>query len=435
MNTPEMLNTPGFYYSIANFLSALIIIFTNEHRMEKWKLFLASVLELGLLTLFMNWTHGADGLLFVSSMAVIIGSLLLYIYFCCHFTWREAGFYCVKAFINGEFASSFCWQVYYYFYDDMKAHARYWQVGELIGVYLIIFTLLYWIEKKLHKDLDEIHITRRELLVVTVTAAAVLVVSNLSYVNQNGLFSGRLIMDIFIIRTLVDLSGMAVLYAYHIQVKEIQLRFERNTLQNIMNMQYQNYQLSKESIDIVNQKYHDLKHQIALLKSQADSGKSIRYLEQMEQEIKIYETQNKTGCPILDAVLTNKAVLCQNLGVELKFIVDGQLLSFMEDMDISALFGNMLDNAIESVQKQPQPEKRLVWLYVTKEKQFLRIRTENYCEETLQFRNGMPITTKSNQHLHGYGMKSIRTIVEKYGGSVIASQKNNWFELKILMPL
>ena len=65
-------------------------------------------------------------------------------------------------------------------------------------------------------------------------------------------------MDVFIIRTLADLSGMAVLYAYHIQVKEIQMRFEKDTLRNIMDMQYKNYKLSKESIDIVNQKYHDL---------------------------------------------------------------------------------------------------------------------------------------------------------------------------------
>ena len=80
-------------------------------------------------------------------------------------------------------------------------------------------------------------------------------------------------------------------------------------------------------------------------------------------------------------------------------------------------------------------EKRLIGLYVTREKQFLRIRTENYCEEKLEFRNGLPVTTKADKHLHGYGMKSIRTIVEKYGGSAVASQKNNWFELKILIPV
>ena len=248
------------------------------------------------------------------------------------------------------------------------------------------------------------------------------------------MFSGSFVMDIFIIRTFVDLSGIAVLYAYHTQVKEVQMRFEKDALRNIMEMQYKNYQLSKENIDMVNQKYHDLKHQINLLKTQAYVGKSTSYLEKMEREIKVYETQNKTGNQILDAVLTNKAMTCQNKEIELKFIVDGEALSFMEDMDVSALFGNMLDNAIECAEKQQEKEKRLIWLYVTREKQFVRIRTENYCDEKIQFKNGMPVTTKKDKRLHGYGMKSIKSTVEKYNGSVVAAQENNWFELKILLP-
>ena len=137
-------------------------------------------------------------------------------------------------------------------------------------VYLGLFGLLFLIECYLKKDIEELNVTRRELLVVVIVAAAVFGMSNLSYLDQNGLFSGRFAMDIFIIRTLVDLSGMAVLYAYHIQVKEMQLRLEKDALRNIMEMQYKNYQLSRESIDVVNQKYHDLKHQINLLRSQAE---------------------------------------------------------------------------------------------------------------------------------------------------------------------
>ena len=435
MSTQDLMNTPGYYYAIAYTLSVLVIIYTQEHRVGKWKILISNIVQFVLLMLFMQWTHGVSRTLFIPAMAVIITVLLLHIYYCCRFSWREAGFYLVKAFINGEFAASFCWQFYYYICEKMNTHIPTWQIANLVVVYAAIFAVLYLMEKSLQKDMDELHITKRELMVVVVIAAAVFAVSNLSFLDQKGLFSGRLVMDIFIIRTLVDLSGMAVLYAYHIQVKEVQLRFEKNTLHNIMDMQYQNYQLSKESMDMVNQKYHDLKHQITLLKAEADSGKSIRYLEKMENEIKVYETQNKTGNQVLDAVLTNKALLCQNEGIELKFMIDGAQLVFMKDMDISALFGNMLDNAIESVRKQENQEKRLIGLYVSQEKQFLRIRTENYCDEKLEFRNGLPITTKEDKHLHGYGMKSIRTIVEKYGGSAMASQKNNWFELKILIPV
>lgn len=91
------------------------------------------------------------------------------------------------------------------------------KMGELILAYAVTFTILtVLIELNLKKDLEEIHITRRELLVVIIIAASVFAMSNLSYLDQDGLFSGSFVTDIFIIRTLVDLSGIAVLYAYHI---------------------------------------------------------------------------------------------------------------------------------------------------------------------------------------------------------------------------
>ena len=434
MNTAEVLNTPGYYYAIAYALSVFVITCTNERKIGRWKLAAVSCAQFSLLLFFMTVTDGVRQELFVPSMLLIVLLLLGYIYICNDFSLREAGFYFVKAFINGEFAASLCWQIYYYLRYVRGIQGELLKWVELILVYAVIFTILALMELNLKKDLEELHITRRELLVVIIIAASVFAMSNLSYLDQNGLFSGTFVMDIFIIRTLVDLSGIAVLYAYHVQVKEIQIRFEKDTLHNIMEMQYKNYQLSKENIDMVNQKYHDLKHQINLLKTQAYVGKSTSYLEKMEREIRVYETQNKTGNQILDAVLTNKAMICQNKEIELKFIVDGGALSFMEDMDVSALFGNMLDNAIESAEKQQEKQKRLIWLYVTKEKQFVRIRTENYCDEKIRFKNGMPVTTKKDRRLHGYGMKSIKSTVEKYHGSVVAAQENNWFELKILLP-
>ena len=434
MNTVEVLNTPGYYYAIAYALSVFVIAGTNERKIGRWKLAVVSCVQFAFLLFFMIATDGVRQELFLPSMMLIVGLLLGYIYICNDFSIREAGFYCVKAFINGEFAASLCWQIYYYLTYARGMQGEVYRWGELILVYAVVFTIITLIERNLKKDLEELHITRRELLVVIIIAASVFAMSNLSYLDQDGLFSGSFVMDIFIIRTLVDLSGIAVLYAYHVQVKEIQIRFEKDALHNIMEMQYKNYQLSKENIDMVNQKYHDLKHQINLLKTQAYVGKSTSYLEQMEREIRVYETQNKTGNQILDAVLTNKAMICQNKEIELKFIVDGEALSFMEDMDVSALFGNMLDNAIESAEKQQEKQKRLIWLYVTREKKFVRIRTENYCDKKIQFKNGMPVTTKKDKRLHGYGMKSIRSTVEKYHGSVVAAQENNWFELKILLP-
>ena len=107
----------------------------------------------------------------------------------------------------------------------------------------------------------------------------------------------------------------------------------------------------------------------------------------------------------------------------------------MHPMDISALFGNALDNAIESVCKIADPDKRLIHVSVARQKNFLRIRIENCFEGDIQFENGMPVTKKQGQGIHGYGTKSIRKIAERYNGSMTIDTKDHWFELRVLIPL
>ena len=436
MTSLATANTPGYFYAVAYWGAAFLMILFNKKHLTKGQLWFAHILSFLCLVSFMKFTDGVATPLFMPCMLVTITMRIIYLYCCCEFSLAGAGYYCAQAFITGEFIASFGWQIYYYLVVRFDVGTSIMtQIGYLILVYATLFVILYWMERKISGKIEELRITRRELLTVIIIAAAVFLISNMSYVSQHSLFSSQFTSEIFIIRTMVDLAGMAVLYAYHIQVRDLQMKFELVAMQSLLNMQYKNYQLTQESIDIVNQKYHDMKHQIALLKREATSTRATESLNQLEKEIKIYEAQNKTGNKVLDAVLTSKTLYCQNQGIGLTSVADGTALSFMSDMDISALFGNMLDNAIESVEKLDEREKRLIHLKVAKQKNFLRIHIENYCEKQLTFRNGLPVTTKNDHQFHGYGLKSIQSTAKKYGGSVLATMENNWFELSVLIPI
>lgn len=436
MKGAEILNTPGYYYAFSYWLSAFVIICIYHDKPRQKKHLAGDGATFVVLQAFMYLTDGVAKYLFIPSMLLIISVVLFYVRMNCDFSLKETGYYGATVLINAEFGASLCWQVYYNFASDIpKAYQAFWRIGELIFVYGLVYTAIYFMERRLRKDIEELRITCRELLSVFVIVLMVYSVSNMSYVDPKWLFSSAMSRDIFIIRTLTDLCGLCLLYAYHIQVRAMQMRFEMDTLQNIMEMQYKSYQMSQDNIDMVNQKYHDLKHQITLLKAETETKKSMEYLEQMELEIKSYEAQNKTGNKVLDAVLTVKSMACQSKGIELKCVVEGALLFFMDDMDVSALFGNMLDNAIESVEKLTDERMRLIRLYVVQEKQFLRICTENYCTEQIRFKKGMPVTTKKDKRLHGFGMKSIQSTVRKYDGSVMTALDSNWFEVKILIPI
>lgn len=436
MNTMDIINTPGYFYSLAYWLSGFLVVCTNRKRNRDWKLWIVNIgFFLGLVS-FMEYTDGIDVRFFMPCMVLDICMIFFYIYICCDFTKGNAGYYCARAFLTGEFIASLGWQLYYYGVNIRQvSYSRLSGILFLCIFYPLVFVLLFFLERRLQKGGSEVQINKRELITVVIITASAFTISNISYIYHNTPFSSRFNIEVFIIRTLVDLSGMAVLYAYHLQLKELQMKFEVDALQNILQMQYKNYQLSQESIDIVNQKYHDLKHQIILLKAEASTEKSLRYLEEIEQEIKVYEAQNKTGSKVLDAVLTSKTLYCQNNQITLTSVADGNAIAFMEDMDVSALFGNLLDNAIEGVEKLSDKEKKLIHLSVATHKNFLRIRVENYCEEKLKFKNGLPVTTKEDKRLHGFGLKSIQNTVKRYGGSVTAELCNNWFEIRILIPI
>ena len=115
-------------------------------------------------------------------------------------------------------------------------------------------------------------------------------------------------------------------------------------------------------------------------------------------------------------------------------MADGALLNFMDVMDLSAVFGNALDNAIECEERIAEPEKRLIHVSVSAQRGFVLIRFENYCEDAPSFSEGLPVTTKEDRNYHGYGLKSIRYVAKKYGGTVTVRMEKQWFVLQLLFP-
>ena len=106
------------------------------------------------------------------------------------------------------------------------------------------------------------------MLTAMIMGVAVFAVSNISFITKNTPFSGQYSFEIANIRTLVDLAGIAMLYAHLVQCSQTKMRRELETIQNVLQNQYQQYKQSRESIDLINYKYHGLKHQIAVLRSE-----------------------------------------------------------------------------------------------------------------------------------------------------------------------
>jgi hypothetical protein len=241
----------------------------------------------------------------------------------------------------------------------------------------------------------------------------------------------------FTMRTLADLGGVAFLFGYHMILQDHHSRAEAANLQKVLDEQLLHYQISKDTIDLVNRKYHDLKHQIAYLKSGITEEEKLSMLDEMEEEIRIYEHQNRTGNQVVDTILMEKSLLCEKLSITLHVIADGTAMDFLSTVEICSLLGNALDNAIEAVRDLPDPGQRQIRLYIERRRNFLRLLEENRFDGTtrqISPDTGLPETTKEDRENHGYGLCSMENIAESHDGSMYIDEKEGWFRLQILIP-
>ncbi|HIX50580.1 MAG TPA: ATP-binding protein [Candidatus Borkfalkia faecavium] len=208
---------------------------------------------------------------------------------------------------------------------------------------------------------------------------------------------------------------------------------DKVVLEEILSRERRQYAYSKEAIDLINIKCHDLKHQIAALRNLSAEGRD-HSIADIEKAVMIYGNIAKTGNETLDAILTEKSFLCEKYGIRFTYMIDGESLAFMQPVDIASLFGNALDNAIESVLREEDTEHRVIRLNASVKRRFLSIRLENYCGTPVRFEDGLPVTVKHDKEYHGYGVKSIRLIVERYGGTLHMHQDDCLFELDIILP-
>lgn len=432
----EIRNVPGLWTSLFHWISYMFFIALLPKKAKAPLIaFISAVILLIQTTIYITFVADRTGPYFnVANSLFALWTLVPFLLFTSGSIFNKV-YYCARAFILGAFFVSLGWQFYSFNFSKIPGMEGFG--GECLFMALIaVFsvTAIYVAERWNAKVDQEMTVTPIAAAGVLVIALAAYVLSSLSYAFQGVPFTAARDAEIYSIRTLTYFGGVAILYAIHLQLCEVYTQNERYALQNVLDTQYRNYRAMQDSISIVNQKYHDMKHQIALLRSELGNEKKLEYLDQVEKEISAYEAQNKTGNEVLDTILTGKSQQCHANHISFTCVADGHALDFLSVMDMSAIFGNALDNAIESVMKIEKPDERLIHLSVSMQRQFVSIILRNRYKDEPVMHEGLPRTTKKEKALHGYGIKSIKSTVEKYGGAASVGTRDGWFELSILMP-
>lgn len=302
-----------------------------------------------------------------------------------------------------------------------------------LTVYLLVYGLCYRLFIRDYEDRGEDPLTRRVILIAVCISTINMILGGVE-TPQNSAQASQLFLFMLAARLLLGLLGLIVLFYL---IKWTKLQFEYEKQEYMMQQQRQQYEVAKESVNMVNINAHDLRGQISVIKEAIrTSGKGGMIqdgLREMEKYVDSVDTGYHTGNSALDIVLTEKARQCKAKSIQFSAIADGSALERMSDVDIYVFFGNALDNAIEAAEEIADPEGRIISLCLRREVCGVVIHVENTFAIQPKFERDIPQTHKEGP-FHGYGTRSMASIAEKYSGNVKLYVSGELFCLDCYIP-
>ena len=419
-------NIPRLYTALAECLSVLLVTPALMPRFSKAVTVGVTLLWAAVLSAFLGLTGNVPGGFWIPCMATAIGLSYLYLWGVWSITLLEAGYHCARAFILAELAASVEWQLHCALWPARSP----WEPLSLLLLALVygaLFGVMCYLQHRRPQPAGHLQIGGSAALTAVMLALTAFAVSNLGFLPGS-----EINMSIFSIRTLVDFSGVLILTVQHEQLRENALHGELAAMDEVLHRQYEQYKRSKEGIRLINSRYHELKIQIADIRAERDRAKQDAALARMESGIRQYEAENKTGNPVLDTLLTAKSMDCQQRGINMTSVADGSQLGFLSTRELCTLVGAPLDNAIESVLAEPDPEKRLLRVAIYNQSGCVMLRFENYCAQPVEMgADGLPV---HNAH-GGYDLQGVQAAAQRHDGTMTLHWADGWFTLRILLPV
>lgn len=194
------------------------------------------------------------------------------------------------------------------------------------------------------------------------------------------------------------------------------------------------FELLEHQNEILQTFVHDTKKHYANLYDLAESPEKLRvYIENIVNDIDKTNRVGKTSNKLLDLIINKYDYECDKENICFEKNINQSELSFMSDSDMTSIFNNLFDNAIEAAQKTME---RRVELNISKVRNMVVIDISNSCETPPTVRNNKLVSTKNTEGIHGYGFKSVCRAVKKYKGEIEWEYKDDAkeFSVSILIP-
>lgn len=224
--------------------------------------------------------------------------------------------------------------------------------------------------------------------------------------------------------------GFLIFIFYVIFAKKSREKSKEAVGAALIEKEKQQYEAFMRNADEMRSQLHDLKYLVKALSSQPNCVND----DKIKDIVEAFNSKFNTGNRMLDIILEDNEKMFRQKGIEFMCLTGDCKIDFIESYDLYSLLGNAFDNAAEYLSKITDTAKRWVSFMIKNINNFICIEISNYYEGDEDVYVGM-LTTKTDGDLHGFGIKNMKKITEKYNGSFSVSASDGAFYINCTIPL
>ena len=230
----------------------------------------------------------------------------------------------------------------------------------------------------------------------------------------------------------VVFANLYLFYALKVEDEKNSMEFQIAMMKQQESLQFEHYERQREKYGRSIEVLHDVSKHIRSIEELYQAGvtdKAMEYTKQIGSILKPLVPEEYSDNPMLNILLADKKQTAESIGIRFVVKVESTGLGFIEPVDVTTLFGNLLENAMQAVLKCSG--ERYVKVYIKNYNEMLSIRIENSVEKEVKIKNGRPVSTGGKGT--GIGCLNVQRCVEKYGGSVLYKNGNGKFYSDVIL--
>lgn len=340
--------------------------------------------------------------------------------------------------------------IYWILQSSFKYEAIYMIKLNIVINFIIIFIFIYFFDK-LQKIYNDKKYYLYIILTITVNIVIVLFLnisaekladlyvivannnieySNIVYTAMFSLFMKSIFPYILLITNIILIS------IFINSIKSEKEKVKAEFVNEKLDMQYKYYLVVKDSQEKMKRVYHDMNNHMENIKSLKNSSEEVnKYINNIENEVKSTKNIYNTGNVLLDIIFHEKSKTCMENNIDFNIGIDFSKCDFIEMIDISCIFSNLIDNAIEACNKIDENIEKYITIKSTFIKGYYVVRCENSKTNKVIIKNNKIFTSKKDKFFHGIGIESVKSSIKKYNGELKIKDSESKFIATIHIPV